>query len=287
MTTRWLLIGDPDWAPLSAFAEGLSLIGVDAFWTPINDWARQECDAVAIYGLRHQGQDVLTYYAGRGVPVVVIDHGYVKRVNISTDLPTGYLQVGINRLGWVPKQAPSRDRVEALDVTPRVREPKQIRRAVIMGQVPYDASHRLNAQQLTRCYEALFDELRQAGIPNVVFRGHPLANESLSGSGVNPSIPRDGMRPIDDAIRNADLVVSINSNSGLEAIIDGCPAIVLKPSHYTEAAYRWPVLTNLIEPAPIELVNDLLARIAYAQWTDAEIRAGLPHRFLQSIGAIP
>lgn len=284
--TRWLLIGDPDWAPLAAFAAGLSLIGVDAFWTPINDWARDECDAVAIYGLRHQGQDVVAHYAARGVPVVVIDHGYMKRVNVAADLPTGYLQVGINRLGWVPPQAP-RDRFEALGIAPRQRPAKEIRRAVIMGQVPYDASHRLNAAQLTLCYEALYDELRQAGIRNVVFRGHPLANESESGGGVNPRVPRDGMRPIDDAIRHADLVVSINSNAGLEAIIDGCPAAVLKASHYTEAAYRWPVITSAIEPAPVELVNDLLARLAYAQWTDAEIRAGLPHRFLQSIGAIP
>lgn len=282
MTTRWLLIGDPDWSPLAAFAEGLGSIGVVPIWCAVNLWQRDDCDVVVTYGLRNHGRDVLDYYKPRGVPVIVLDHGYMKRVQVAADLRTGYLQVGVDRLGWAPERAPSDDRFRALGIEPRRREPKPIRRAVIMGQVPYDASHRLNVAQLTQCYEALYDELRQAGVRNIAFRCHPQATGV-----VNPNIPLDDMRPLDDAIQNADLVVSINSNSGLDAIIDGCPAAVLKASHYTECAYRWPVLTNLIEPAPLELVNDLLARLAYAQWTDAEIRAGLPHRFLISIGAVP
>jgi hypothetical protein len=282
VTTRWLLIGDPDWSPLAAFAEGLRSVGVDPIWCAVNLWQHDNCDVVVTYGLRNHGRDVLDYYEPRGVPVIVLDHGYMRRVQVAADLKTAYLQVGVNRLGWVPERVPSGDRFAALGITPRRREPKEIRRAVIMGQVPYDASHRLNVAQLTQCYESLYDELRQAGVRNIAFRGHPQATGV-----VNPNIPKDDMRPLDDAIQNADLVVSINSNSGLDALIDGCPAAVLKSSHYTECAYRWPTLLSLIEPPEPDALNNLLERLAYAQWTDAEIREGLPHRFLASIGAVP
>lgn len=280
MQPRWLIIGDPDWTPLSAWADGLRSVGVASRWTLINDWAREECDAVAIYGLRFHGRDVLEYYEKRGVPVVVIDHGYMKRVNVAADLPTGYLQVGVNRLGWVPPAAPSADRLNALGVEVRERERKPIRRAVIMGQVPHDASHRMPEARLVQCYEKLYEELQAAGIKNVAFRAHPLGH-------VDPKIPKDGMSPCDDAIRRADLVVSLNSNAGLEAIIDGCPAVTLLDGHYSELAYRWPVLPGLIEPPPPARVTSFLERLAYAQWTDAEIREGKPYLFLQSIGAIP
>lgn len=279
--SRWLIIGEPDWAPLTAWSVGLRSVGLDAFWTPINDWAHQDCDAAVLYGLRHHGPDIVDHYNRRGVPVVVIDHGYVKRVNVVADLPTGYLQVGINRLGWVPPAAPSQDRFDALGIEARDRDLKPIRRAVIMGQVGFDASHRMIPAQLERCYEALYEELRAAGVANVAFRPHPL------GEGIAPKIPRDGVRPLDDAIRNADLVVSINSNAGLDAVLDGCPAVILKNAHYGELAYRWPTALSAIAAPPAALVNTFLKRLAYAQWTDAEIRDGLPLRFLQSIGAVP
>lgn len=279
--SRWLIIGEPEWAPLLAFEQGLRSFGLDAFWTPINDWAHQDCDAAVLYGMRHHGPDIVAHYQRRGIPVVVIDHGYIKRVNVVADLPTGYLQVGINRLGWVPAAAPSSDRFERLNVAVRERAPKPIERALVMGQVGFDASHRMTPAQLERCYEALVEELRAAGIRKIAFRAHPL------GQGIAPKVPHDGVRPLDDAIRNADLVVSINSNSGLDAILDGCPAVILKNAHYGELAYRWPVRPALCEPAPVGAVNAFLKRLAYAQWTDAEIREGLPLRFLQSIGAVP
>ena len=279
--SRWLIIGEPDWAPLSAFAEGLRSVGLDAFWTPINDWAREDCVAAVVYGLRFQGKDIVDHYAARGIPVVVIDHGYIKRVNVVSDLPTGYLQVGINRLGWMPAAAPSADRFEALGVSAQARSPRPIRRALIMGQVAHDASHRLAPAQLEHCYEKLAEELFEVGIKTIAFRPHPL------GASVNPKLRYDDVSSLDDAIARADLVVSINSNSGLDAILAGCPAAVLKASHYTELAYRWPVWPALIEAPNPERVNAYLQRLAYAQWTDAEIRAGLPLQFLQSLGAVP
>jgi hypothetical protein len=281
VATRWLLIGKPDWTPLTAWADGLRSVGLDAVWTYHHDFMAHACDAVAIYGLRGSGGDILSYFAKRGVPVVVLDHGYMKRVNVEADLRTGYLQVSMGGLGWTPATAPSTDRFDALGVTPRQRTPRSLRRAVIMGQVPFDASHRLSAEQLTARYEAIAAELAAAGIPEIAFRGHPL------GHGVCPRIQADGIRSLADALAGADLVVSLNSNAGLDAILDGCPAATCMPSHYGELAYQWPVRPAVIAPPPPTRILSFLARLAYAQWTDPEIRQGKPLAFLQSIGAIP
>lgn len=283
--TTWLILGDPEWAPLQAFASGLRSFGVDCVWRDHGNhgtWSDVDCDAVAIYGLRAQGRDILDHFQRRGTPVVVIDHGFMRRVHTINDFPTGHFYVGMNRLGWVPDAAPA-DRFEALGVTVATRPARPIRRALIMGQVPHDASHRLGPAELTNCYERLADELMHMGARAVAFRPHP----SPQSAPVQPAIRRDDLAPLEDAINRADLVVSINSNAGLDAIIAGCPAVTMMVSHYGALAYRWPVrLAAITAPSPAQ-VTAHLHRLAYAQWTLAEISEGLPQRFLHSIGAIP
>lgn len=282
MVSRWLIIGDPEWAPLSAWADGLRSFGVEPFMVDHREWRRADAgaDAVAIYGLRAHARDILDHYKAIGAPVVVIDHGYMKRVQTAANMATGYFQIGVGKLGWLPKDAPG-DRLAALGIKAKARPPRPIRRAVIMGQVGFDASHRRTPDQLVACYERLAVELIEAGAKSVAYRGHPL------GPDVRPRLTLDGLSDLDDAIERADLVVSLNSNAGLDAIIAGCPAVTLMDSHYDALAYRWPVRVALIEPPPVERVTAHLERLAYAQWTAEEMRQGLPHRYLQSLGVIP
>lgn len=283
--TRWLLMGDPDWAPLRSFEAGLRLIGVDRVeWRNHreSEWSGVDCDAVAIYGLRAQGRDALLHYQARGIPVIVIDHGYMNRVHTYEDFGHGYFQVGVGRLGWTPPAAPA-DRFESLGIEIQRRAPRPIRRVLIMGQVPHDASHRKTPLQLTECYESLAEEALRMGARSVAYRAHP----SPQSAPVQPRIPHDGPQPLASAIAQADLVVSLNSNAGIDAIIAGCPACTLLPSHYDALAYRWPVRLAAATPPPADLITAHLHKLAYAQWTQAEMAEGLPQRFLASIGAIP
>jgi hypothetical protein len=88
------------------------------------------------------------------------------------------------------------------------------------------------------------------------------------------------VEPFAEALRDAWAVVTISSNSGHEALLAGVPVFCDSRAMY--AALANTSLAALEEPhfpAPAEL-RRYLARVAYAQWTLAEIETGAPIRFL-------
>jgi hypothetical protein len=278
------LYGQAEIAPLQHFADGLERLGHTVRWRNHNGWSgeTEPFDAIVTYGARAQAQDLIRHYEAKNVPTVVIDHGYLKRVFVREDYGHGYFQIGMGRIGWVPTEAPSFDRLDALEISIAERPaPRPIKHALILGQVAFDAQHNKSGPDLQAMYERLAAELVAAGV-KVRYRGHPM------GRDVQPrGIPDDGVRSLADAIADADVVAALNSNAGLDAILAGCPAIVLMRSHYNELAYRWPTLLALIKPPPPARVRSYLKRLAYAQWTAAEMRDGLPQQFLASLGAVP
>lgn len=276
------IYGQMELAPLRGFAEGLARLGHGVAWRDHNFWSqdREKFDAIVILGLRLQGRDIAEHYTRLGIPIVVIDHGYMKRVHTLADYDTGYFQVGIGHLGWVPPEAPDGDRFKQLGVEIKSRAPRALRHALIAGQVAFDASHHMTESELAATYVRLGDAMRAAGL-KVSYRGHPLAR------GVMPNLPAAPVSTLDEALEEADLLASVNSNAGLDALIAGVPACVLKPCHYIRMAYRWPTPLNMIQPPDPKKLTALLQRLAWAQWTVAEMREGLPQAFLASLGGIP
>ena len=279
---RFALYGQQELVPLQAFAAGLDLLGHDYLWREHSFWthAPRDFDAVVIYGLRGQGRDIAKHYADRNIPLIVLDHGYMRRVHVLADYETGYFQIGIGRLGWTPAVAPDAARFESLGVEIKQRDPRPMRRAMIAGQTPFDASHHRTEAQLRMAYTILDEQLRERGL-RTTFRPHP------KGQAVRPPIQPDGIRTLDAALADADLVATINSNSGLDALLAGLPVVTLQPCHYTELSYRWPVPLAVIQPPKPDRLRGFLERLAWAQWTADEMREGLPQTFLASIGAIP
>lgn len=274
--------GPEDMVPLRSFAAGLRSAGHRIAWRDHNAWSgeTEKFDAVVIFGLRAQGRDLCAHYHGLGMPIVVIDHGYMRRVHRLEDYDEGYFQVGLARLGWVPPAAPDGDRFAALDVHPQSREPRPLQRLLLLGQVPFDASHHLTEEQLSRFYRQWAAEFEAVGL-QVTFRGHPLAR------GVETGLRTSGIGTLEDALAQADVVASINSNSGLDALLAGLPAVTMQDCHYTSMAYRWPVPVAVIRPPEPARLRNFLERLSYAQWTAAEMRSGLPQAFLRNLGAIP
>lgn len=279
---HWALYGQTDDVPLTAFSAGLKRHGFTFEWRDHDKWLAAGTtgfDAVAIHGMRHQGQDIRNLYQSRGVPVVVLDHGYMRRVNVLSDYATGYFQVGLNRLGWVPRAATSSDRFDALDVHVSAAADRPIRKALICGQVEYDASHNLSAAELEATYEELARGLEARGL-SVSFRGHPAAKL------VRPKIKPDGVRTLAQALDAADIIACLNSNAGLDALIAGKPVIRLRPSHYDPLSYAWPVPLPLVRAPNVARVTEHLVKLAYAQWTATEISRGDALAFLLNSGEL-
>jgi hypothetical protein len=143
-------------------------------------------------------------------------------------------------------------------------EPREKGHVLLCGQVPWDASvdHIDYVAWLNQTAEKLKDQTRR----RVVFRSHPLAQ-----------IP--GIRwveyskaPLWEDLTNATAVVTFNSNTGVEALINGVPVFA-----FDEGAMAWSICNKDLKnidfpetPPRQRWLNDL----CYAQWTLNEMKEG-------------
>jgi hypothetical protein len=132
---------------------------------------------------------------------------------------------------------------------------------LIMGQVPHDAS--LRGLDIERWYRDAVCKLSRTGIP-VRFRTHPqalriaaVAHLELSGT-------------LEAAIEGASWVVTYNSNSAIDAILHGVPAVACDVG-----SMAWPVTGRKVDEAPMRPDRrQWAANLAYAQWSPDELRNG-------------
>lgn len=270
--------GQPSAVELSAAFEGVQALGHRAIWRSVSDYRRGEVesvfDAVVISGTRSRGAAVVADYSARGVPVLVLDYGYLRRVHGVNDWPTGHWQFGLGGLNWIPWVDLPDDRLRALELplSPR----RQGARILVCAQHVGDPSHGLEAGGISEWGRRTISELRQLTERPIFWRPHPSSpNVHVDGA--------DGVstEPFEEALRSdTHAVVTISSNSGHEALMAGVPV-------FCDAGAMYAALANVglaaIEepffPDPAVLWRHL-ARLAYAQWTLAEIRSGEPIRFL-------
>jgi hypothetical protein len=91
---------------------------------------------------------------------------------------------------------------------------------IIMGQIMGDMS--LQGKNLTGFYNELGKSLKKKHGKQVVFRPHPHAKAGRGN--FKPDLPVfDGN--LEDALKRAYLVVTYNSNSAVDAVINGIPAL--------------------------------------------------------------
>ena len=276
-----LIIGRVEDEPLRSCEQGLQRLGFTTRSVNHLDWrANDDAGLVVIYGVRAWGRDILDHYANIGTPVVLIDLGFIDRAHTAADLADGYLYVGVGRLGKIADVG--HDGLRAARLKAQSSEPRTgpIRRALICGQVEFDASHRLSAQELVQAYEGFARALRVCGIRDVHFRPHPLERS------IRPNLPLSADGDIREVLSFYDIVCSINSNAGLDALLMGLPVVIAKPCHYQSLAYTFDVDLSRVRPPPQKMVNDLIRRLSYSQWTLSEISEGAPFDFLMKQGKI-
>lgn len=209
-------------------------------------------DLVVTTGLRGKGASLLADYTAAGVPVAVLDFGYLSRER--------HFQLSPGGLNNIPAFACPADRLNALGLTVAVRGGDPQGYVLLLGQVPGDAAHGMSAAEHAAWLASV-----AAQYENVVYRPHPRGG-----------VPVDGLREIggslDDALKGARLAVTWNSNAGHEALLAGVPVIAHGPAAYSE-------LCGESLPS-VEARRAYFARVAYGQWTLAELADGTAARFL-------
>jgi hypothetical protein len=165
-------------------------------------------DTVICWGWRH-GQE----HHGRGAQVLVMERGYIgDRFNW-----TSLAWNGLNNRGEFPIVEDSGERFRRyFDGTLKPWNPEG-EYTLICGQVPGDMS--LQGRDLHKWYEAQAERHSP-----VFFRPHPLAHRRETVKAVRGAPFLNGR--LEDALERAALVVTWNSNAGVDALLAGKPTHV-------------------------------------------------------------
>ena len=219
------------------------------------------------------------FLESKGIPMVVLDLGYFKRAKNSADR-VGYNQVGLGKIGWVPECEVDSSRWDALGipdaVAPVTDRPRNV---LVLGQVPNDSQHNMTEKVLNTWLNDQTEPFRANGY-KITFRPHP-----LHAKGERPicdlvSVPKNCT--LAESLAQCSHVVTFNSTAGLEAILAGVPVVCDESAHYYNVA-GWGQCGNalpLTKSASHRVIMRHMHRLAWSQWTCAEIETGAPLHFL-------
>ena len=259
---------------LHAFARGVRQLGYDPLVLDVNNY--QPVDIAVVFGVGKKGvpvswprANVIFQQRRQCKPVIIIEKGFVKRDQ--------YYMVGFNGLNhnaaFFNEGSPS-DRWEALGVElkPWRYDGEHI---LVCGQVPSDAS--VQDIDIIHWSAEITSFLRKHTDKKVVYRPHPLArNRTPHMMGVENS-----NRDLATDLSRACAVVTYNSNTAVEAVIEGIPSFAMD-----KGSMAWEVACHDINrindyAAPMEVIRTQWAyNLAYTQWNEAEFMEGLPFQHL-------
>ena len=220
---------------------------------------------------------VLDEQKKRGLTTVVIDSGYVKRGLERTS----YYAVGLGGLnGWADfrNEGMPDDRWKALGVEMKPwKQRSEGDDILILGQVPWDASvQHVDLDQFLSNQVRYIKRLNYRGRP-LVFRPHPKAPVGSMPKMEALSPPLD--QTLAEALGRAFVVVTYNSNSAVDAILAGVPAIVLGEGDMLGGVCSRHI-KSLNTPLRSGERGQWAADLAFAQWRPDEMREGLPWKHL-------
>jgi hypothetical protein len=261
---KWGIYARNGFEGAEAFRQGVLGAGCTAHVCSVSDYGAGQIegyDAVAVFGLQWRGAWVLRDYMQAGIPVFVIDYGYLKRTNHIHDWRTGHWQVSYGGLNNIPDyDDPIRFEALGLEIKERGGDPDGY--TLLCVQTTGDASHGKDEEQLRQWAE---EQARQ--YPNLVIRPHPLQEHLTYG------LPICQAKTLDEALAGASLVVTGNSNTGHEALMAGVPVVATFPGA------AWEKLSGPILPTPFQRKKHF-QRAAWGQWTWQEMQESVTHRFL-------
>jgi hypothetical protein len=265
---------------MEAVYEGLRALGWETKWRNprVFSWDQVEkgFDLVVVLGFRIFSRTIVEAYNRIGIPALVVDLGWIHRPREAS--PEGYYQIGLNTLNWIPPTA-KQDRLKALEVKRSDRELPEDGFVLFCGQNPDDAQHDMNIDSIRKWALETRSELKKHTRREIRWRPHPFKPAFEIEQFESCSNPREV--PLEDELKGAHAVVTFNSTAAFEALLMNVPVFA-----DDSAFYRSLVNTDLAaieDPLfPVDKVlNQFLARLAYAQWNLEEIREGKPFEFME------
>ena len=202
-----------------------------------------------------------------GGQVLVLEKGYVRRDEYYAAGWGGLNNRANFRNSMMP---PNRWRELGMDIIPWKTAGDAI---LVCGQVPSDASVQ-NVDIIHWCASTVLALKKIAPEREVIFRPHPLAINRT------PTILHATMstRPLAEDLRDAVYVVTYNSNTGVDAILNGVPVYAAD-----EGSMVWDIASHNLPDATYPKANVLdqwAHDLAYTQWTTEEMKEGLPWEHL-------
>jgi len=235
---------------LAAFADGLRAHGIEPDADPA------DCDLAVVWGVGDRA--VIERQANQGRDVLVMEQGYIGD-------RAEYTSCGFNglngRADFVLNNMP-RDRWQKhKDLLRPWRKRGSGEFIVIMGQLPGDqALSGVDFRAWVHSSAAWFGE--NAPDVRVVYRQHP--NGSL-----RVEIP-EVTGSLEQCLKHAAMVVTFNSNSGVDGALAGVPVIAVDAGSMARAVAAHELTINPPRPDRAQWAREL----AYCQWTTAEIADG-------------
>lgn len=255
----------------NAIKSGLEKIGQSSTIVPTASHIPEDCDTVYVWGWRSGEVQFL-----KGRKVIVIERGYIGDRFTQTSLAMN----GLNGYGHFPiYHDPKGERFNAMH--PGALKPWRGFKGdyvLLIAQVPGDAS--LRGEDLTRWYSQQAKHAAESYRLPVVFREHPQAIKR----GVNRTVPGTvkSIGSLEEDLSGAALVITYNSNTGVDAVIAGIPTIVCD-----QGSMAWNVRCASSAHEPGQPISDLefiepanreawAYNLAWCQWTLEEIATGYP-----------
>lgn len=252
----------------------------------------QRCGQAVASGLERGGHDVRTTHVIENVQtpyavcwgwrvgaqlrkagheVLVMERGYVGDRFSWYSLGWNGLNGNATPL-WHPDDDGARWREHYAALMRPWREPGTGRYVLLIGQVPGDMS--LAGQDLTRWYSstALAAQARY-GLP-VRFREHPQA--LARGYNRSPHYTEPATGTLDEALAGAEVCVTYNSNTAVDSVLAGVPAVV-----DNRGSMAWDVAGHRIGDLVRPERERWAAKLAWRQWRLDEIASGAPFTSLE------
>lgn len=243
-----------NWA--DEFSHGLRKHGIAAQIT--NEF--RPCDMLVIWGTHNQ--QLITMQKKSGGEVCICERGYLGDRFKWTSVSFGG---GLNNRGIYrgPFDDETRWRKHFPELLQAWRTPEGY--ALLVGQVAGDMS--LSKVNVKDWYKQTAVQLKKLGW-TVRFRPHPLAVKRGQQITLIKECERIGTT-LQESLAGAGLVVTYNSNTGVEAVCAGVPTVT-----FDEGAMAWPVTGHSCSEIIMPDRTEWISALAWKQWLGDEIRSG-------------